>query len=117
MKTVLLCIDLTTRLRHDEQPMAGREYLGILRVKLPSEGNFYGDQYAFDEVNLPSTVTRRNVHTFEGRHITCTKRLSDSQPRLNFKNLHIDGSFNVDLFSIEVMNEIRKALKGFVEEK
>ena len=115
-KNVSLCIDLTTQLQHDALPLAGKTYHGFLECKTPSDGSPYSDEFAFEEVKVSSTVVRRNVCTFEGEHITATRRLTDGKPRLNFKNLHIDGSFNVDRFSIEVMNEIREALKGFVED-
>ena len=115
-KNVSLCIDLTARLRHDALPLAGKTYLGFLECKTSSDGSPYSDEFAFEEVIVTPTVVRRNVCTYNGEHITVTRRLTDGKPRLNFKNLHIDGSFNVDRFSIEVMNEIREALKGFVED-
>lgn len=115
-QNLLLCIDLTTRLQHDALPLAGKTYLGLLECKTPSDGSPNGDEFAFEEVKVSPTVVRRNICTFNGEHITATQRLTDGKPRLNFKNLHIDGSFNVDRFSIEVMNEIREALKGFVKD-
>lgn len=115
-KNYLLGINLAIRLSGDKFTKSGKEYLGILRDKLPSEGNIYGDLYSFTEVVVSPTIVRRNVCTYEGKHITATRRITDGKTRLNFKNLHIDGSFNVDRFSIEVANEIREALKGFVED-
>ena len=116
LKNISLCIDLTTRLQYDALPMPGKKYFGLLECKTPSDGSPYSNVFAFEEVNVSPTVVRRNVCTFDGKHITATRRLTDGKPRLNFKNLHLDGSFNVDRFSIEVMNEIREALKGFIEE-
>ena len=115
-RNLLLCIVLKTCLQHDALPLAGKTYLGLLGRKTPSDGSPYSDEFAFEEVKVTPTVVRRNVCTYDGKHITATRRLTDGKPRLNFKNLHIDGSFNVDRFSIEVMNEIREALKGFVED-
>jgi hypothetical protein len=115
-KNVSLYINLMTRLQHDALPLAGKTYLGFLECKSPSDNSPNSDEFAFEEVILTPTVVRRNVCTYDGKHITATRRLTDGKPRLNFKNLHIDGSFNVDRFSIEVMNEIREALKGFVED-
>jgi hypothetical protein len=106
---------LTTQLQHDALPLAGKTYLGFLECKTPSDGSPYSDQFAFEELKVSPTVVRRNVCTFNGEHITATRRLTDGNPRLNFKNLHLDGSFNVDRFSIEVMNEIREALKDYKE--
>jgi hypothetical protein len=114
-KNVSLCIDLTARLRHDALPLAGKTYLGFLECKTSSDGSPYSDEFAFEEIKVSSTAVRRNVCTFDGKHITATRRLTDGKPRLNFKNLHIDGTFNVDRFSIEVANEIRMALKDLIE--
>lgn len=116
-KNRLFCVDVLTYLQHDQLLRSGREYFGILRHDVPNEGNLFDNRiYTFKEVETSSSTARRNVCTYQGRHITATRRLTDGKPRLNFKNLHIDGSFNVDRFSIEVMNEIHEALKGFVED-
>lgn len=115
-KNVLLCINLTTRLQHDALPLAGKTYFGLLECKTLNDGNPYGDEFAFEEVKVSPTVVRRNVCTFNGEHITATRRLTDGKTRLNFKDLHLDESFNVDRFSIEVANEIREALNGLIEE-
>lgn len=115
-KNVSFCIDLTTRLQHDALPLAGKTYLGLLDCKTPSDGSLYSDEFAFEEVKVTPTVVRRNVCTFDGMHITATRRLTDGKPRLNFRNLHLDGSFNIDHYALEVANEIREALKGFVED-
>ena len=116
-KNRLFCVDVLTYLQHDQLLRSGREYFGILRHDVPNEGYLFDNRiYTFKEVETSSSTARRNVCTYEGRHITATRRLTDGKTRLNFKNLHIDGSFNVDRFSIEVMNEIREALKGFVED-
>lgn len=115
-KSVSLCIDLTTRLQHDALPLAGKTYLGLLKCKTTSDCSLYSDEFSFEEVEVSPTVVRRNVCTYDGVHITATRRLADGKPRLNFKNLHLDKTFNADRFSVEVMNEIREALKDFVED-
>ena len=113
-KNWMLCCDLHIQLQNDSLPLPGKEYLGILRRKLQSEGNIYGDQYEFEEVEVPLTACRRNVHLFIGQHVTLTRR-SDGSPRLNFRNLKIDTDFSVETYCLEVANEIRMALKDLIE--
>ena len=108
-------ITLQTILQTDNLLKDGKCYLGLLRRKLPSEGNIYGDQYEFEEVEVPLTVCRRNVHLFIGQHVTLTRR-PDGSLRLNFKNLKIENDFSIDTYCLEVANEIRMALKGVVED-
>ena len=114
IKNHLLCIDLQTKLQHDALPVAGKQYFGILRVKLPSEGNVYGDQYLFTELAMPFSACHRNLRFFDGQHISMTCR-PDGTPRLNFKYLNLDADFNIDGYCLEVANEIRKALKMLLE--
>ena len=111
-KNNLFCIDLQTLLQSDSLPVKGKEYLGVLKCK---DSSPYGDKFAFSEIEVLPTVVRRNVCTFNGKHITCTKRLSGTV-RLNFKNLKVDAAFNADGYALEVANEIREALNGFIEE-
>lgn len=111
-----LCIDLKTKLQNDVLMKPGKEYPGLLRRDIPSEEFGFDDcHYTFIESTFPSTSERRNVHLFEGRHITCTKRLNGSL-RLNFKNLNVGSGFSVGNYALEVANEIREALQGFLEE-
>ncbi|MBQ6063418.1 MAG: hypothetical protein IJK42_06070 [Prevotella sp.] len=108
-----LCIDLKTKLQDEVLMKPGKDYPGILRRDIPSKDfGFEECHYTFTEVSFMSSTTRRNVHLYEGQHITCTKRLN-GKVRLNFKNL--DENFNVDSYALEVANEIRQALGGFVE--
>ena len=73
----LLCIDLKTKLQDEVLMRPGAEYVGILRRDIPSEEFGFDDcHYTFVESTFPSTVERRNIHLFEGRHITVTKRLN-----------------------------------------
>lgn len=108
------CINLDILLQTDSLLRVGKRYLGLLRRKLPSEGNIYGDQYEFEEVKVPLTVCNRNVHLFIGQYVTLTCRPNGSL-RLNFKNLKIDTDFSVENYCLEVANEIRMALKGLIE--
>ena len=110
-----LCCNLKTILRGNRRMRPGTECVGILRRDVSGEDfGCDSDHFTFTEATIPSTTERRNVHLFEGRHITCTKRLNGSV-RLNFKNLKVDAEFNVDGYAIEVANEIREALTGLVE--
>ena len=72
------------------------------------------NHYSFIETAFTSSVVRRNVCTYEGQHITCTKRRNGSL-RLNFKNLPI-ADFCVETYALEVANEIRQALHDRVED-
>jgi hypothetical protein len=112
-KNLLLCIDLQTFLLSDNLLRPEKQYLGLLRCKLPSEGNFYGDQYEFKEVKIPLKSCRRNVHLFIGQYITLTCR-PDGSLRLNLRNIDL-SNIDIDSFCLELMNEIRQVLKGFVE--
>lgn len=115
-KNRLLCVDLLTYLQHDQLLKSGQEYLGILRKDVPNEGNLFDDGIlTFKEIETSSSTVRRNICTYNGEHITCTKRLNGTV-RLNFKNLKVDAEFNVDGYALEVANEIREALKGFIDE-
>lgn len=111
-----LCIDLKTKLQNEVIMRPGVEYVGILCRDIPSED--YGcdyNHYTFTESTFPMTTERRNVHLYEGKYITCTKRLNGSL-RLNFKNLKLGTDFSLRGYAIGVANEIREALKGYVKE-
>lgn len=112
-----LCINLKTQLQNEVLMKPGKEYPGILRRDTPSEESGFDDcHYTFTEAVLSSSTGRRNVCIYEGKHITCTKRMNGTV-RLNFRNLKPDAFLNVDGYSLEVANEIREALKCFVEEE
>ena len=113
-----LSVELKTILRSDVCMKTGKEYPGVLRRDSEAEADEFlcrDPHYTFVEATLSSSTYRRNVHLFNGRHITCTKRL-DGTVRLNFKNLNLDADFSIDGYALEVANEIRQALKGLVEE-
>ena len=108
--------DVKTLLRSDKRAKAGKSYPGVLRLDSDAEIDEFlcrDAHYSFIECTFPPTPERRNVHLYEGDHITCTKRLNGSL-RLNFKNLKVDAAFNVEGYALEVANEIREALNGLV---
>ena len=110
--------EVKTILRSDVRMKTGKEYRGILRRDSDAEieeFRCHDPHYTFVESTALSTTERRNVRLYDGRHISCTKRLNGTA-RLNFKNLKQDAYHNVDNYAFEVANEIREALKGFVGE-
>ena len=107
-KNLLLCIDLQTILQDDNRLKPDQYDLGLLRCKLPSEGNIYVDQYEFREVKAPLKAYRRNVHLFRGRYISLTCR-PDGSLHLNLRNIDLNG-IDIDTFCLELMNETRQAL-------
>ena len=110
--------DLKTILRCDHMMTTGKEIPGVLRRDsdaVVDEFLSLDAHYTFIESTALSTAERRNVRLYEGRHITCTKRLNGTA-RLNYKELKQDAYENVDNYAFEVANEIREALKGFVGE-
>lgn len=115
-KNLLLCVNIKVAMQHDELPTPGKLYFGVLRSKLPSEGNVYGDDYTFTEVAYPLTAFRRNVRLYEGKFVTVTCRHCDGSLRLNFKNVQMDADFNIDSYCFGVANEIREALKSLLGE-
>lgn len=111
-KNICLCVDLQINLQDDNLLRPGKRYLGFLSSKLPSEGNIYADQLEFSELEGPSTACRRNVHLFSGKFCTVTLRPNGS-PRLNLRNTELKG-IDIDSFCLELMNEIRQALKSVI---
>ena len=110
-----LCIDLKTKLQNEVIMKPGIDYPGILRRDISSdESGFDECYYTFTEVSFRSSANRRNIHLFEGQHITCTKCIG-GKVRLNFKKLNQNVDFNVDSYALEVANEIRQALTGLIE--
>ena len=93
---------------------SGRPAVGMLIDGIITRDN--DSHYTFTETAFTSSVVQRNVHTFDGIHITCTHRLKDGKVRLNFKNLKVDAEFNVDGYAHEVANEIRQALRYLVKD-
>jgi len=110
-----LCVDLKTFLQNEVLMKLGKVYPGVLIHDIPCEDYDYDeDHYTFIEA-LPPTSAKRNPHVFTGEYITITRR-DDGSLRLNFKPLKMDENFNVDSYAIGVMNEMRNALIGLIEE-
>ena len=107
-KNYLLGIDMKTMLRHDHLPVVGQSYQGILTMT---------DDYSatFVEKACCQRAAKRNCRVYEGKHITMTYRPEDGHIRLNFREVSFTPWFKVDAFAIQVMEEIRTALAGFVE--
>ena len=93
---------------------SGRPAVGMLIDGIITRDD--DSHYTFTETTFTSSVVRRNVCTFDGVHITCTRRLKDGEVRLNFKKLKQNVYFNIDSYALEVANEIRQALRCFVKD-
>lgn len=108
-RNILLCVDLLTILRHDALPQPGREYTGTLRLRLPSEGCIYNDQYVFAEAPLPTKKARRNPLFYDGRYITFTQR-ANGKLRPNFRQVEIGEDFDIEDFVLGVCLDL---LEGY----
>lgn len=107
-KNYLLSIDVMTFLQKDNLPKEGKTYSGMLTMT---------DEFSAKFVEKVSTkAPKRNCRVYDGEHITMTYRLQDDHVRLNFKETLFTPGFDVDNYAIEVMEEVRTALKSFVEE-
>jgi hypothetical protein len=111
-KNWLLCCDLQVQLQNDSLPVPGKRYWGVLVSKLLNDGNKNADQLEFSELEVSSTDRRRNVHLFSGKYVTITLR-PDGLPRLNLRNIDLNG-IEIDNLCLEMMNEIRLALKSVI---
>lgn len=100
-----LCMDVKTLLHNDRRTKLGKDYQGVLTRD--TEGH-----YSFVET-IGLTDGKRNPHVFFGKHITITRR-DDGSYRLNFKPLKMNADFSVDIFAIEVYEELRNGLKGLI---
>ena len=110
--------DVKTILRSDRRMKVAKEYQGIFRLDAEAVVDEFlcrDAHYTFVEAALATSPQRRNVHLYEGRHITCTIR-PDGLLRLNFKQLKPETLGNVGSYALEVANEIQEALRGLVEE-
>ena len=109
-----LCVDVKTFLRSDRIMKAGKTYLGMLKRDEADEELGFDDRHFTFVETLPMTE-KRNPRVFEGQFITITRR-DDGSYRPNFKPMRIGAEFNIDSYAIGVCNELRKGLKGLVEE-
>ena len=102
-----LCVDLKTILRSDRSTKIGKDYSGVLTRDLE-------DHYMFIET-LSQAGGKRSPRVYDGELITVT-RWDDGSYHPNFKSLKVGADFSVDGYAIRVCNELRKALKGLIEE-
>ena len=72
------------------------------------------DHFSF--IETAPQVARRNPRVFDGEFVTITRH-DDGTLRPNLKPMKVDRLFSVDDYSIRVMGELRRALKGLVEER
>ena len=109
--------DLKTLLRSNRRMQTGKDYQGVLRRDSDLEVDEFlcrDAHYTFIET-VPQKPCKRNPRVFDGQYITITRR-SDGSLWPNFKPLRKVTGFTVDGYAIGVCNELRKALKGLVEE-
>jgi hypothetical protein len=106
-KSTELCVDLKTILRSDCITEISKSYQGVL-----TRDN--EEQFTFLE-SVPQTAGKRNLHVFDGKFITVTRR-DDGSLRPNFKPMKVDKNFSVYRYALGVYNEICLALEGLVEE-
>ena len=113
-----LAVDLKTVLRSDRSMKKGKEYLGVLRL----DSDAVVDDYLYRDSHYTfiETVTlkagKRNPHVFDGQYITITRR-DDGSLRPNFKPMpKVGANLSVDNYAFEVYQELRRALKGLIEE-
>ena len=106
--------DVKTILRNDRTMRTGRDYQGVLRLDSEADIDEFRCQdphYTFVET-MPWTG-KRNPRVFRGKYITITRR-DDGTLHPNFKPMPADVS--IENYAFEVYRELRKALKGLVEE-
>lgn len=113
-----LSVNLKTLLHSDRRMKPRKEYPGVLRCDTDTvveEFRYRDPHFTFIET-LTATGGKRNPQVFEGRYITLT-RWDDGSLHPNFKRVAMDRDFSVDAYAIAVCNELRRALKGLVEEE
>ena len=112
-----LDVNLKTMLRGDRCMQRGKDYQGVMRRDSDAEVDEFlcrDAHFTFIET-VPQKPCKRNPRVFDGQYITITRR-SDGSLWPNFKPLRKVTGFTVDGYAIRVCNELRKALKGLVEE-
>ena len=111
-----LSVDLKTLLHSDRRMQTGKDYQGVLRRDSESDVDEFLSRdahYTFIET-LPWNM-KRNPRVFNGHYISITRQ-DDGTLRPNFKPMKTDEHFSIDNYAFEVYRELRKALKGLVEE-
>lgn len=110
--------DVKTILRSDRRTLTGKEYRGVLRLDSDAvvDDYLYRDShYTFIET-VSLKAGKRNPHVFDGQYITVTRR-ADGSLRPNFKPMpKVGPNLSVDNYAFEVYQELRRALKGLIEE-
>lgn len=111
-------VDLKTVLLSAERMETGRWYRGLLcrdRDGLIDEFLCRDPHYTFLEMS-EGPMQKRNPRVFDGRYTTITRR-DDGTLKPNFKAMpKLHSAASIDDYAICVMSELRKALKGLVEE-
>ncbi len=103
-----LAMDVKTFLHTDRITKIGKGYPGVL-----TRDREY--HYRFIET-VSLKAGKRNPHVFDGQYITITRR-DDGSLRPNFKPMpKVGANLSVDNYAIEVYQELRRALKGLIEE-
>ena len=113
-KNTELGCDVKTILHSDRRMQTGKEYQGVLRRD--SDGDV--DEFRCRDAHYTFIETqpwtgKRNPCVFRGKYISITRR-NDGSLKPNFRPMPADLS--VDNYAFEVYRELRKALKGLVEE-
>ena len=105
-----------TLLRNDKRMREGKCYRGIFRLDskgIVDEFLYRDPHYTFTETQ-PQSAGKRSPHLFNGKFVTITLR-ADGSYRLNFRNIDLNG-IDIDNFCLELMSEIRQALKSLIKE-
>lgn len=110
--------DLKTILRSGHMMTTGKEIPGVLRRDsdaVVDEFLSLDAHYTFIETQ-PVTAGKRNLHVFDGKFITVTRR-DDGSLRPNFKPMKVGKDFSVYRYALGVYNELCMALEGLVGEE
>ena len=111
-----LSVNIKTMMRSEKRMKTGKEYQGVLRRDSDAiDDEFLCRDAHFTFIEVEPWSTKRNPRVFNGKFISITRR-DDGSLRLNFKPLKVDEYFCVELYALDVYNEICMALSGLVEE-
>ena len=107
--------DVKTILRNDRHMKTGKAYQGVLTRDSDADlDEFLCIDAHFTFVETAPQIVKRNPRVFDGEFVTITRH-DDGTLRPNLKPMKVDRLFGVDDYSIRVMFELRRALKGLVE--
>ena len=108
-----LSVDLKTLLHSDRRMRTGKEYQGVLRRDSESDvDEFLSRDAHYTFIETEPWMGKRNPRLFRGKYITITRQ-DDGTLHPNFRPMPAD--LTVDNYAFEVYRELRKALKGLVE--